>query len=56
MTGGLPGDGCEIIPMPILLAEPSRPRAIIVVFVSVSVLVVELDGHQFVFGWLITWV
>ena len=28
-VGGFGGDGCWISPMPSLLAEPSRPRAII---------------------------
>lgn len=30
MTGGFPGDGCDMTPIPILLALPSNPSAIIV--------------------------
>jgi hypothetical protein len=30
MRGGLPGPGCDITPIPILLALPSNPMAIIV--------------------------
>jgi hypothetical protein len=31
MIGGLSGAGCEMMPIPILLALPSSPMAIIVV-------------------------
>lgn len=30
MTGGFPGAGWDMIPIPSLLADPSRPSAIIV--------------------------